>query len=367
MSPVVTPGLGSYDPDDVTFLLQEMDTSGLELDAETREGLMQGGGHYAETLPIEYQPSAEYEAIFEELLARQADRIALLTAVLARRIADEFHPEPVLVSLARAGTPVGVLLRRALRRLGVDAPHFSVSIVRDRGIDPQAMRWLAERHDPARMVFVDGWTGKGAIQRELRVALAELHEQGGPRIAAVLAVLADPGHVADLTATRVDELIPSACLNSTVSGLISRTIVRPDLLGPDAFHGVRVYREFADRDVSRRYVDTIDALLPGPGPRLDAAIAEARAAAPADGRGWRVTEAVAAAHGVSDLNRIKPGIGEATRVLLRRVPRLLLVDPTREEDLRHVLRLAEDRGVEVREHDEHVYACFGLIEDRSGS
>ena len=112
--------------------------------------------------------------------------------------------------------------------------------------------------------------------RELREALEDVAAQGGPRIAPALGVLADTGHVCELFASRADELIPSACLNSTVSGLISRTVIRPDLLGEDAFHGVRVYREFADRDVSRRYVDTITALLPSPGPALDEAVAAAR-------------------------------------------------------------------------------------------
>ena len=75
---------------------------------------------------------------------------------------------PVLVSLARAGTPVGVLMRRwARHRHGLDLPHYAVSIVRGRGIDANALRWLAAHHDPADVVFVDGWTGKGAITREL--------------------------------------------------------------------------------------------------------------------------------------------------------------------------------------------------------
>ena len=59
-------------------------------------------------------------------------------------------------------------------------PHYAVSIVRGRGIDPLALRYLAAHHDPARVVFVDGWTGKGAIARELAAALAA-HETGsGP-------------------------------------------------------------------------------------------------------------------------------------------------------------------------------------------
>ena len=44
-----------------------------------------------------------------------------------------------------------------------------------------------------------------------------------------IAVLADPGSCVRTYGTRDDFLIPSACLNSTVSGLISRTVLRADL------------------------------------------------------------------------------------------------------------------------------------------
>ena len=358
--------VGSYDPDDVTFLLTELPDLGLELPTDVRERMMQGGGHYAETLPIEYRPTAEYEALFERLVATHAARVALLTTTLARRVAEEHHAAPVLVSLARAGTPVGVLLRRALRRLGVDAPHYSVSIVRDRGIDARALRDILGRHAPEQLVFVDGWTGKGAIKRELDRALAEFAAATGVAVAPALAVLADTGHVCELFASREDELIPSACLNSTVSGLISRTVVRPDLLGPDAYHGVRVYREFADRDRSEAYVDAVAGHFDAVGPEVAALLATARSAGPPDGRGWRAVEAVQAAFGIGDVNRVKPGIGETTRVLLRRAPNRVLFDPGREADLRHVLLLARDRDVPVEPYQDGVYACHGLIDDRSG-
>lgn len=362
------PHVGSYDQDDVTLLLTEVGGEGLELPTEVREAMMQGGGHYAESLPIEYEPTAEYEQLFEELLAEHASRIALQTRVLARRILDEATREPVLVSLARAGTPVGVLLRRAMRLEGVDAPHYTVSIVRERGIDPLALAYLAERYEPSRIVFVDGWTGKGAIQWELQDALERHASESGVRFPDRLAVLTDPAHVAALCASREDELIPSACLNSTVSGLLSRTIVRPDLLGPGKFHGVRVYREFEDRDVSRRYVDTVATHFDDEdciGNKLDRALTNARNLAPADGRGLREVQEVQQERGIDNVHRVKPGIGETTRVLLRRLPQGIVVDPRHAGRLQHVLLLAKDRGVPVHERENDVYACFGLIEDKA--
>ena len=162
----------------------------------------------------------------------------------------------MLVSLARAGTPVGVLMRRWARHAhGLDLPHYAVSIVRGRGIDTTALRWLAAHHDPADVVFVDGWTGKGAITRELAAGPRRTFPGFDPRIA----VLADPGGCVDTYGTRDDFLIPSACLNSTVSGLISRTVLRDDLVGPDDFHGAKFYRELAATDVSRAFLDAVSA------------------------------------------------------------------------------------------------------------
>ena len=77
--------------------------------------------------------------------------------------------------------------------------------------------------------------------------------------------------------------------------------------------------------------------------------------------GWRAVEAVAAEYGISDINLVKPGVGETTRVLLRRVPWRILVAPGRGDDLEHVLHLAAARGVPVEERDGLTYCCIGLI------
>lgn len=138
--------------------------------------------------------------------------------------------------------------RWAQHRHGLDLPHYAVSIVRGRGIDANALRWLAAHHDPADVVFVDGWTGKGAITRELTEAIREFESaEGVTGFDPEIAVLADPGSCVRTYGTREDFLIPSACLNSTVSGLISRTVLRSDLVGEYDFHGAKFYRELAYR------------------------------------------------------------------------------------------------------------------------
>jgi hypothetical protein len=266
----------------------------------------------------------------------------------------------VLASLARAGTPVGILMRRwAARRHGLDLPHYAVSIVRGRGIDALALRHLAEHHDPARVVFVDGWTGKGAITRELAAALAAHEADTGQRFDPDLAVLADPGRCVRTFGTRQDWLIPSACLNSTVSGLVSRTVLNPAVLGPDQYHGAKFYAELAGADVSNGFLDAVTAEFAGV---RDTAEPDDRTP---DHAGLAAALRLVDDYDLGDPNLVKPGVGETTRVLLRRVPWRVLVSPQAPPaDLAHVLLLAQRRGVPVEEVAGLPYSCVGLIHPR---
>ncbi len=349
------PAFGSYAADEVGWLLTDL--SGVELEAPTEEreeAVQSGGAHYAESLPQEFQPDAEYLRIYEETLAASAGRMAHAVGTVAELVLAERGRDVVLVSLARAGTPVGVLLRRwAAARHGLDLPHYAVSIVRGRGIDRVALDWLAAHHDPERVVFVDGWTGKGAIARELAAALV------GTPFDPTLAVLADPGRCTPVFGTREDWLIPSACLNSTVSGLVSRTVLNDRLIRPGMFHGAKFYSELTPADVSRPFLDTVTDAFTGVG------------ATPApndrepDHAGWAAVDRIVDEYGIGDANLVKPGVGETTRVLLRRVPwKVLARAGAPAADLAHVRLLAAQRGVPVEEVADLPYTCVGLIHPR---
>lgn len=363
--PLRGPAFSSYAPDEVGWLLQDLSDVTLEAPTEEREEAIQSGGaHYAESLPVEYQPSPQYQELFQAALGTSAARIAQAVGAVTELVLAERSPRPVLVSLARAGTPVGVLMRRwAQHRHGLDLPHYAVSIVRGRGIDANALRWLAAHHDPADVVFVDGWTGKGAITRELADAVREFESaEGVTGFDPEIAVLADPGSCVRTYGTREDFLIPSACLNSTVSGLISRTVLRSDLVGEYDFHGAKFYRELAGSDVSVDFLDAVTAHFPDV---TDAACAQAKELLAADRtptwEGWAAVERISEEYEIHDVNLVKPGVGETTRVLLRRVPWKILARAGAGADLDHVRLLAQQRGVPVEEVDELPYTCVGLI------
>lgn len=329
---------GSYDPADVTFLLKPVTLQ--PTDVATKERLIQSGTHYSEMLSPERVPDAEYLRLYDEALARNGGRLAGDVASLAAALAARRGGEIVIASLARAGTPIGVLLVRALRRMGRDAAHYSISIIRGRGIDREALAYIAARHDPANVVFVDGWTGKGAISAELHASLADRPHGFAP----VLAVVADPAGRAEMAASGEDYLIPSGLLNGVVSGLVSRSILSAATVGPGDFHACVTYPEFAAQDRSRAFVDAIDA-LGGQAVPL-AAGGQARADA-CDA----LVDNLMARTGTTDRNRIKPGIAEATRAVLRRVPDRLFVRDPDDPDVAHLVHLATTRDLMVERLD----------------
>jgi hypothetical protein len=367
-APLRGPAFGSYGADEVSWLLTDLSTVALEAPLEEREEAIQAGvAHYAESLPVEYQPTAAYQRLFTRALADSAERLAHAVGLVTELVLAERGRRSVLVSLARAGTPVGILMRRwAMFAHGATLPHYAVSIVRGRGIDRVALRYLAAAHDPASVVFVDGWTGKGAITRELTAALAdadaELGLPPGRGFSADLAVLADPGSCVRTFGTRADFLIPSACLNSTVSGLVSRTVLNDRLIGPDQFHGAKFYADLRDADVSGEFLDAVTGHFGAVADRVAADLPIlAGAAREPTWAGWSATERLAAAYGVGDVNLVKPGVGETTRVLLRRVPWKVLVRQDALPFLDHVLLLADQRGAPVEVVDDMPYSCVGIV------
>ena len=347
---------GTYKKEDVTLLLKDITGLVEPLGTREREARIQSGVHYSEMLPIEYVPSPPYLAAYQDALDRYASMTADAAASAAREIWRDKGEGTVLVSLARAGTSIGVLLKRYIAlRHEVSLPHYTISIIRDRGIDRNAMDCILARHSPDKIQFVDGWTGKGAIQRELNLAMADY-----PSVDPGLAVLSDPGGLAGKRGTREDFLIASSCLNSTVSGLLSRTFLRSDIIGPGEFHGAAFYRELLDQDLTYGFIDTVADRFP-------------EKAEPEEEPAFSCTAEEEVAEicrtfGIEDRNLVKPGIGEATRVLLRRMPWKLLVHSLEDRArLGHLYRLAEEKGVPLEVYPLQHYLACGLIQKLADS
>ncbi len=371
----------SYKKEDVTMLLKDITGLVKPQPTEERERLIQSGRHYSEMLPVEYVPTQRYMEVYKEALRNFAQPTALAVGSVSDKIIQARGKEVVLVSLARAGIPIGILIKHFIwQKYRLEVPHYAISIIKGRGIDDNAMNYLLKQYQPRQLLFVDGWIGKGAILDELRQAV-EAYEGVSPE----LAVAADPANVTALCGTHEDILIPSSCLNCTVSGLVSRTVLREDIIGPNDFHGAVYYGELADADLSYEFLDAIEQWFPRdvqrkvqqsktehskteyskaaqlPSDQLQTEKQQASAAA--SGYGIDEVRALAEVFGISELQLIKPGIGETTRVLLRRVPWKVLIDARyrNNPELGHIVRLAEEKQVPIEFYPLRHYKCCGII------
>lgn len=359
----MTPLMGSYAPEDCLFLLQEINPNYQSI--ENKEMLIQTGQmHYSEMINKEAAPTEEYLALFLAMTEQYKARLAAEVMRLASIIADK-RPgfgkegqEPIaLLSLARAGTPIGVLLKRALKMMGLETTHYAISIVRDRGIDEMALEYARERHSDESICFIDGWTAKGVITRELHEAVADYNTRFNANVPTELFVVSDIGGTADYTATYADYTIPSALMNSTVSGLTSRTILNEQTEG--GFHGCVVYRNLAEHDKSVWFIEQICSQMNVN--ELSPVITESQSARQKMTKDY--LNSIQSEFGITDINRIKPGIAEATRVMLRRVPDVLIIREAGHPDVAHLEQIAKEKGIEMRICPEMPFGACALIKD----
>lgn len=326
----------SYSPNDVELLLKDITGLVEPLPANVREKKIQNGIHYCEMLPLEYKPSEKYMTAYYNALEHYAEATALAIGRLAEMLYRKKGENLVIVSLARAGIPIGVLLKRYLQdKYEICISHYAISIIRGRGIDKNAVNYILERHKPETIQFIDGWIGKGAILTQLRDALKDY-----PELDPELGVVSDPANLTKLCGTHEDILIPSSCLNATVTGLISRTFLRKDIIGMHDFHGAAYYSELSEEDLSEQFLSCIERCfnynIPAETISTDITF-----------NGMQVVKKIALEYQVDDINFIKPGIGEATRVLLRRIPWKIIVnsDYSDADELKHVYQLAEEKSI----------------------
>mgnify|MGYP000949499917 CR=1 FL=1 len=274
----------SYKINDVQFLLKDLTEVALKnkadgvddfsMSIEQKEKAIQSNlKHYSEIVNLENPPTKEYLDIFYKVLNNKnvmdlfTDDILTLAAKILSDIKSEYEKTKdnnvMLVSLVRAGTPIGILLKRILEQQEfiknnhINLKHYSVSIIRDKDIDENAINHIIQKNKSENIYFIDGWTGKGVITKELTHAILNFNQKYQTNLKDTLYVLADIVLLPNVKAgSYLDYLIPSSILNSTVSGLISRTILN-HLILPNDFHGSIYYENLNQYDVSNEFIKTV--------------------------------------------------------------------------------------------------------------
>ncbi|WP_254803684.1 cysteine protease StiP family protein [Shewanella decolorationis] len=335
---------GSYRHSDVEFLLKPVTIEFTSI--EEKEALIQSGKmHYSDMLSQEPEPTQYHLDLFNKAYTIGAKRLAKEVMMLAVTLAKEYGNTPiVLASLVRAGVPLGVMLQRALTMIGKESYHYGISIIRDRGIDETALAVIEERHGTEGIVWVDGWTGKGAITNELTKAL---NGRAGYPAQPRLVVLADPCGCAWMSATDDDWLIPFGIMGAPVSGMISRS-----LYSDEGFHHCMVCNHLSEYECGLSLANAVEQCCQeielSDVPPIDIKVRDSIKA-----KEWERSKAImtllAERYDISSSNRIKPGIAEATRAVLRRVPDHVLVRSINDPDVSLLVYLAKEKGVEITE------------------
>lgn len=347
------PEFGSYPRRDVEWLMKPLG------EAEARR-LADAGSTAAADVLDEYLPADD--AMYESAMASNAGTVAGDVIRLADQVMRDAVPSGhadddriVIASIARAGVPAGILLKHTLeRRYHMRVDHYAVGMARGNGIDPNALRRVHDLARGARVVFVDGWTGKGSIAAELA------DDEHVPAAERGLYVIADPCGKATGAGGTGDYLMPYAALNSTCCGLVSRTIADDRVTGPDDYYAAMNYTDEArtGRDRSNEFIREvkrlIDAMLtdghPKPGEATDAFLARMRTG-----------------HGIDDTNRIKAGVAETIRMLLLNHAQKVIINDAHDDgstrhDLDTIRTLAADRGVAVVTDTGMPYTAIGISE-----
>ena len=374
-------GSGSYLASDVTVLLDIVDKDAVaDVPVSQKEALIQSGQrHYSDMLTLENAPTAMHEQLYQQALAQGTTRTATDIVNLAYTLHHilqqtvSLQRPLILVSLVRAGLPIGVLLQRTLAdadsSYALPSVHYGISIIRDRGLDTVALQMILDAHPESPIIFVDGWTGKGAIYQELARSLDVFSNPNHPNFANIfhqgkdiipLLTLADPAGVAWLAASEEDWLIPSGLLNSTVSGLISRSLYTEPQSG---LHRSVFYDNLVAVDHSLAFVDHIDstrrALSTSPQylqtfeqPRYQTA---------------DLIDTLAIDYDIDNRNRIKPTIAEATRAILRRDPERILLATADHPDTVLLRHLCSDRDINITVLGAKIlpYQAITLIKQRA--
>lgn len=332
----------SYDQKDVTFLIKDLTGQVTPVSIEEKDKRVKNGEFERSIMIEEYPISEEYSKLVWDSMLPYAKQTAIAVGNVAEQIYKIKGNDLVLVSIIRAGIPIGILVKRYLKqKYNVDIPHYAISLVK--GLDKNAMNYILSKHKAEGIQFLDGWTGKGTVTKEL---VESAKEYKG--VDASLAVLSDAIGVSKYCGCREDIAIPSAPLNASITGLISITIFNNDLVSDTDFHGAMYLEHLESIDKSMDYINLIESHFDF---NCKALFEEYKT----------VNEIQKIADNLNvPLKLLNPGINEAARAILRRNLKKLLVQDKNDFHVQCIIKLAKLKNVSVEEYPLTNYKAVSL-------
>lgn len=338
----------SYRKKDVQVIIREADKDTVELKDDKYLQYLEKGGKPYNVLAYEKLPSHSMNLFYYVAMDKYARSTAALVATLAKKVYEKYGNELTLVSIGNSATPVGVLLKRYYEfKYGVTVNHYNISFIRNVGLDITALEYVRRRHSDKSILFVDGWTGKGLISDQLASQLVNYQN-----INKELAVLVDlTGHTS-LCATHKDYIIPSACMNSVITGLVSKTFIDPK--DPkNSMHRAIYYYRYESIDNTYGLIDGISRYFK----ELEESELFTDTPVISD---HDLLRRLCKKYNKESLDNIRPGICESIRGLIKPTPDVLLVNSFVDEDAKYLINVAREKGIPVIKEDLGNYKCCVL-------
>jgi len=188
---------------------------GLFRGEECFDGSLKGWRRWQRPSP-EPKPDPGLKTIVMQLMRERAGVLCALHDRLLEKILKTVPAtQPIVfISILRAGVFVARGLSERMRRHGYsEVPVTALGLFHEAGFDRSAFAAILEDYPGYFPIFVDGWTGRGVVARELRKAYAEWKKDSGKKglpDSPLLVSLVDPGRYGDLYGTDRDTPVPCA-------------------------------------------------------------------------------------------------------------------------------------------------------------
>ena len=172
-----------------------------------------------------------------------------------------------------------------------------------------------------------------------------------------LAVLADPAKKSEIYGTRKDVCIPNACLNSTVSGLVSRTIHNSDYIKDTDFHGAVFFDSLVSQDYSNYFIEKVSSKFKKNHSNV---IFEKPELSYVD-HVFNTLISKKILDKNFDPTRVKLSIGEVSRSVIRRISSRIFIKNTDDPNVQFVMHMASLKSIPVFKDSICEYSCVSIL------
>ena len=330
----------SYKKGDVELLLKDLTDKVNTISIDKKNKMQKNGLDVKDVVTDEFPIDKKYFDICFDTTKVYAKQTAIAVGNLAEQIYKIKKENAVLVSILRAGTLTGILVKRYLKnKYNINVFHYSISLP---NFDKQnETKYILSKHKAKDIIFIDGWTGKGTATKKIEDFASKINDLGTD-----LAVLSDSINICKFCGIREDIAIPQAPFNACVTGLVGIPITSSKYINKDDFTGSTYLEKLEKIDITNWYIDLIEQ-------NFDYKLCNSD----------NYKENVNPVEELSELcfkysvesKDVNPGINEAARAILRRNLKKLLVKDKSDIQVMQIVKLAQYKNIEIEEYNFKYY------------